>query len=198
MSRRRGGNASRRGREGASPGETIRVRFTGGPIVNGIRFDDVARTCAQVSSRRRALGIAGGALGTIALGGAAAAKKGNKKKRHKHGFHFKGEGSITSPGADGCETDPDGCVVEFEGDGKEGHSGQFSFTGSLTVHWTEATENRHGDLCAPASGQTVLTAEGDKVGAITLSIEGTDCDLGGPSEVRHKVSGTYEITDADG
>jgi hypothetical protein len=215
-SRRAGSDMTLSRRAGVLPPRAGRRRTTlarfvqGGSIVNDVGFDAVVRGIAQSSSRRRLLrGAAAGALGAATLGLADVAAKGKKGGKGKNGFRLHGDGAITSPGAPGCQEDEAGCDVTMEGDANATHLGKASFSGTLTVIWANGTPNPDGGggVCAPASGETVLTVggatagkkKGKKQGTLTLALDGTDCEVGGSgAAVPHQFTGTYAITGGTG
>jgi hypothetical protein len=190
-SRRAGSDMTLSRRAGVLPPRAGRRRTTlarfvqGGSIVNDVGFDAVVRGIAQSSSRRRLLrGAAAGALGAATLGLADVAAKGKKGGKGKNGFRLHGDANAT-------------------------HLGKASFSGTLTVIWANGTPNPDGGggVCAPASGETVLTVggatagkkKGKKQGTLTLALDGTDCEVGGSgAAVPHQFTGTYAITGGTG
>jgi hypothetical protein len=106
-----------------------------------------------------------------------------------------GKGTVTNPGAAGCQFTASGCTLTSSGnlDGIPG--GTYSST--LTIMWTQATSNGHGGFCAPAAGDTTVTLPG--LGTLTKHESGTVCEVGvtGPN-VAHTFTGFFSVTAGTG
>jgi hypothetical protein len=104
-------------------------------------------------------------------------------------------GTVTNPGAAGCQTSPSGCTLTSTGNLTGIVGGTYSST--FVILWTQATPNGQGGFCAPASGDTTLTLPG--LGTLTKHETGRVCEVGATGvNVAHTFSGTFTVSGGTG
>lgn len=125
------------------------------------------------------------------------------RSKHLHGatltFHnvtVSSTGTITNPGASGCQLTSSGCTITSTGtlNGRLGGT----YTSTWTILWQQATSNGQGGYCAPATGTTTLSVP--VLGTLTKAEQGTVCEVGATgTNVEHVLqNGTFATTTGTG
>ena len=139
---------------------------------------------------------AASALTVAALGSGLAWADGNGNQVDQ--FHQVGKG-VTGGAAPGCQFTQAGCTETLSGtvNGTPIHQGTYS--GMLTINYSQATSNGQGGYCAPASGQVTLTDSQTPSNSISKNEHGTVCEVGATgNNVPHTFNGTFQITGGTG